>query len=345
MWLQTDAIAAIEYLDAVLSGLQDKTEQTQLMVSICANLGSRSGDLLPLLHNPSWKSPRNMRKFVPLVYTYIRLEDDVPRPDGVGFSGRVERDDAEVFRGQLLEMLVSTGDPEIAPVLREFLDIPLLLHLRDYIKHLLEVNREQLSEGRPMTARDVRTFADMFEKEPKSDMDLFQIGIRRLKEIKRWVEKGENSPRKEVHPEHQESGFRDWLGRKMNEKTNNRFTVVPEWEIVGGRPDLRLVMPGVTPVSLELKIADNWTLDDLLDGLDKQLIGKYLHDDRARYGIYVLALFNPDWKRRSLDRKHWVYNDEILKILQERLQAILGERADIEEVEIVVINFEAPKWA
>lgn len=343
MWLQTDATAAIEYLDTVLSGLNDETQQTQLMVSISVNLGSRTGDLLPLLHNPSWRSPQSMRKFVPLVYNYIRLEDDEPRPEGVGFSRRVERDDAETFRGQLLGIMVSTGDPEIAPVLREFLDLPLLLHLRDYIKHLLEVNREQLSEARPMTARDVRTFANTFETEPKTDADLFQIGVRRLLEIKRWVEKGEKSPRKEVNPEHKESGFRDWLERKMNEKSNNRFTVVPEWEIVGGRPDLRLVIPGVTPVSLELKIADNWTLDVLLDGLDKQLIGKYLHDDKARYGIYVLALFNPDWKRRSFDRKNWVYNDEILAILQERLREKLADRVDIEKVEIVLINFALPE--
>jgi hypothetical protein len=240
-------------------------------------------------------------------------------------------------------MMISTEDPDIASVLREFLDIPLLKHLGDYIKHLLEVNREQLSEGRPKTARDVRTFANTFETEPKTDTDLFQMGIRRLNEIKRWVEVGENSPRKEVHPDYNESGFREWLGRKMNEKTNNRFTVVPEWEIVGGRPDLRLVMHGVTPISLELKIADNWTLDKLLDGLDKQLIGQYLLDDRARYGIYVLALFNPDWKRRSLDGKSWVYNDEILKKLQERLREKLAGRDDIEKVEIVLINFALPE--
>jgi hypothetical protein len=35
-------------------------------------------------------------------------------------------------------------------------------------------------------------------------------------------------------------------------------------------------------VGLELKIADNWTFQELLDGLEEQLVGTYMRDFHAR---------------------------------------------------------------
>jgi hypothetical protein len=156
---------------------------------------------------------------------------------------------------------------------------------------------------------------------------------------KRWVEVGEDSPRREVHAEDNEAGFRDWLRRRLNETARGRYVVPPEWEIVGGRPDLRLVIPDAAPVSLELKIADNWTLQELLDGLEKQLIGAYLRDSRARYGIYVLALFNRERKWEPLEKGLRMDWEQMLDVLRKRLNEILASRIDIAGIEIVLIHF------
>jgi hypothetical protein len=311
------------------------------MTSICANISSRSGYRLPLLPKPSWLTPAAIRRFIPLVYRYIRREDDIDRSGGGAYTPTA-RDDAQEFRGGLFERMVATGDPEIEPVLQEFLSEPLLSHLSDYIRHLLEKHREQLADGPPWRARDVRTFATEYERDPQNDADLFRIGRRRVFDLKRWVETGEDSPRREVHVEDNESGFRDWLRRKLNETARGRYVVPPEWEIVGGRPDLRLVIPDAAPVSLELKIADNWPLQELLDGLEEQLVGTYMRDFHARYGIYVLALFNREREWVPLEEGPRIGSTQMLGILQKRAQEILDLRLDISGLEVVLIHFSSP---
>jgi hypothetical protein len=188
----------------------------------------------------------------------------------------------------------------------------------------------------------VRTFSSEYERDPQTDADLFRIGRRRLFDLKRWVEKGEDSPRREVHVEDNESGFRDWLRRKLNETARGRYLVPPEWEIVGGRPDLRLVIPDAAPVSLELKIADNWTFQKLLDGLEEQLVGTYMRDDHARYGIYVLALFKREREWMSLEDGAPIDSSQMLGFLHKRVQEILDLRLDISGLEVVLIHFSSP---
>jgi hypothetical protein len=210
------------------------------------------------------------------------------------------------------------------------------------MRHLLDKHRGELSEGRPWRARDVRAFATDYERDPQTDADLFRLGLRRLLDLKRWVEVGEDSPRREVHAVDKEAGFRDWLRRKLNETARRRYVVPPEWEIVGGRPDLRLVIPDAAPVSLELKIADNWALHELLDGLEKQLVGTYLRDHRARYGIYVLALFNCDRRWQAVDEGPRLDYEQMFCVLRARIDEILATRADIAGLELVLIHFSPP---
>ena len=339
LWLQVDALPAVESLEKRLA---TATDPTRALMRICSHLGGRSGDKLALLADPSWLTPAAMRRFLPLVYRHIRREDDIDRSGGEGYSPTA-RDDAQDFRGGLLERFAATKDPEVEAVLRDYLAEPLLSHLTDYIRHLLDQHREQLAELPVWRASDVRIFATDYEREPQTDADLFRIGLRRLADLKSWVETGEDSPRDEVNPEKNEAGFRIWLQRRLNEKARGRYVVPAEWEIDGrARPDLRLVIPSASPVSLELKIADKWTLQELLDGLEKQLVGTYLRDRRARNGVYVLALFNRDRKWESLDGGRRINCDEMLAILIARARDILRVRADIAGLEVVLIHFSPP---
>jgi hypothetical protein len=277
-----------------------------------------------------------------MVHRFIRREDDIDRSGGVPYSP-TPRDDAQQFRSDLLVRLVATGQPDVSGVLRELMTEPELAPLSDYIRHLLEKHRDQLAEAVSWRASDVRKFAAEYEREPQTDGDLFRLALGRLRDLKQLVEVGEDSPRKEVHAEDNEAGFRDWLRRRLNESTRGRFVVAPEWEIVGGRPDLRVVIPGVAPVSIELKIADNWTLPELIDGLEKQLVGAYLRDDRARFGLYVLALFNRKRLWVPLAEGPRIGCAEVFAILQQRVADVLATRSDIAGLDVVLILFSSPE--
>ncbi|MBA2412241.1 MAG: hypothetical protein H0V63_05380 [Burkholderiaceae bacterium] len=228
-------------------------------------------------------------------------------------------------------------------MLQELLTEPLPAHLSDYVRHLLENHRGQLAEGPAWRSGDVRSFAAEYERDPQTDADLFQIGLRRLRDLKRWIEIEEDSPREEVNRNNNEAGFRRWLQRRLNERSRGRYVVPQEWEIDGAaRPDLRLVIPNAAPVSLELKIIDERPLHDLIAGLEAQLVGTYLRDHRARYGIYVLALFNRDRKWEPLEEGPRINSEQMLGVLQRRIDDILVDRADIAGLEVLLIHFSLP---
>jgi hypothetical protein len=337
VWLQADALSALDELEAVLT---TATHPDQVMISICANLNARSGYRLPLLQGPSWLEPKALRRFIPLIYRYIRREDDIDRPSGECYTPGA-RDNAQEFRNGLFERLIAAKNTEVGPVLEELLSEPLLDHLHDYMRHLIEKHRAEMAESPSWRASDVRRFAIEYERDPQTDTDLFRLGMRRLRDLKSWVENGEDSPRKEVHEEDLESGLRDWLRRRLNDSSRG-FVVPPEWQIVGGRPDLRLVLPDAVPVSIEIKIADNWTLQQLVDGLETQLVGQYLRDDRARYGIYVLGLFDRDRKWDALEAGPRIGSEQVLNLLQNRSREILKARPDIAGLEVIMFCFAPP---
>jgi hypothetical protein len=42
-------------------------------------------------------------------------------------------------------------------------------------------------------------------------------------------------------------------------------------------------------VSLEIKVAESWSLTELDDALEVQLCGRYLRSDQGRYGVLLLV--------------------------------------------------------
>lgn len=310
------------------------------MTQICAQLSGEPADRPRLLAQPSWLAPEAFERFATLVCTYLRRDHDIHRYGGYTPGSR---DYAQRFRDTMLERFAAITHVRTEGVLERLLAVPEMGYLRDYIRHLLDNYRERLADASKWTAADVRTFAREHQRAPQSDADLFRIGVRRLADLKNWVERGEDSPRDEVDPAKNEVGFRRWLQRRLNEQSRGGYIIPQEWELDGGdRPDLRLTIPKAAPVSLELKIADNWTLQELIDGLQVQLVGKYMRDVRARYAIYVLALFSEKRRWKADDGITHLGIRDVIQLLREKAAEIMKTRTDVLDLEITYIDFSSP---
>jgi hypothetical protein len=339
LWVQLDAGPAIQCLERRLATADEKDAEN-VMVHICARLSGEPSDQPQLLPQQSWLSPDAFLRFVPLVFTYMRADHDIHREGGYTPGAR---DYAQRFRDTMLGRFSASDHASVEAVIEELLTLPAVARWRDYMEHLLDKHREGLAAATRWTAADVRTFAREHEREARSDLDLFRIGVRRLNDLKNWVERGEDSPRDEVDSAKNEVGFRRWLQRRLNDRSRGRYLIPQEWEIDGGeRPDLRLSVPGIAPVSLELKIADKWTLQELLDGLEFQLVGKYMRDIRAHYGIYVLALFAAKRTWKAADGTTRLAIDAVVQRLREQANEIMKTRKDVLGLEVVHIDFSPP---
>ncbi|MFH0990334.1 MAG: hypothetical protein V1799_10015 [bacterium] len=343
VWLQLDAESALKFLQETLQKIPDAGS---VMVRLCSVLHNDSRHRLPSVPSPDYATPILLRIFIPLVYRHIRPSEDTNRV-GTGTYSPTARDHAQEFRGGLIKLLSQSECAEADNVLFELLQEPSLSHLHDYILHILDDRTEKQAELPIWDPKDIRTFEKEYEKDPKTDHDLFKITCRRLQDIKHAVELSDDSIRTEMHKEDEERVLRIWLARKLKDRARNRYTVPQEEEIDRReRPDLRLENPKTQSqsVSIEIKWAENWTLEKLLERLENQLVGQYMRDNNSRYGIYLLGYIgkkNKDPWKDPIKQSRLSF-DQVVKIIEERAKTIVKERSNIDDIAVISIDFTDP---
>jgi hypothetical protein len=230
-------------------------------------------------------------------------------------------------------------------VLEELAGESSMAWMRDWIFNLIDKKLLKQADLSPWSSADLREFAELYEVPPKNDRDLFYIAMNRLSVLKCEVERSDNSSRTELHADYPEAELRRWLQRKLLERSRERYTVPQEAEIdQQERPDLRLERPGIDPVSVEIKWAENWTLPELLERLENQLCGQYLRAYNSRCGIYVLGYIGKDNKKYWIEpeTKRKLAFQEVVEVVRVRAQSLVRANPKIVELEVVSIDFRSP---
>lgn len=339
VWLQIDALPAISRLEILTPG----PDSDELVVQICACLRGDRGDQNPLLRQPDYQKPMALLRLIPLVYRHVRFADDIHRT-GTGSSIPEARDAAQDFRGMLIDLLSKNQDPAGTEVMHLLAEEPALVSVRDWVLKLLDERLEREAEMSPWNPSDLKSFASEHEVEPKSDKELFLIAAKRIRELKFDVEQSDNSLRDELHSEYKELHFRRWLARKLTERSRNRYNIAQEPEIdLQQRPDLRFMRPGIPgPVSVEAKLAEQWTVNDLLRSLQDQLVGQYLRDYQSRYGVYVLGFLGK--------KNNWVCPQTrvqidfrgLVEIISAQAEQIVKTNTHVGDIAVIGIDFREP---
>jgi hypothetical protein len=180
------------------------------------------------------------------------------------------------------------------------------------------------------------------EADPQTTEDLFRIGCSRLQEIKYDVEESDNSLRGEVHKDDDEIMLRKWFARKLNDRSRKRYTAIQEEEIESRqRPDIRLETPGLPPVSIEIKWAEEWTLPRLLERLEQQLVGQYMRDYKVRCGVYLLGYIGRKvhWEDPAAGKRRIF--PEVVEILERRAAEIAETDPRVSDLRVMGIDFRA----
>ena len=191
---------------------------------------------------------------------------------------------------------------------------------------------------------DLHSFAEQHEIDPKNDKELFAIARKRLQVLKWDVEQSDNSLRDELRRGDPEIHLRRWLQRKLNERSQKRYNIPQEEEIdLREKPDLRLENPKTDPISIEIKWADSWTLPQLLERLENQLVGQYLRAHNSRFGIFLLGFIGQKqhWDEPNTDKKLAFL--EVVEIVKQRALSLMQINPKIAGLEVVSIDFCEPK--
>ncbi|MFH0341422.1 MAG: hypothetical protein ACHBNF_04680 [Chromatiales bacterium] len=339
LWLQLEWQGALQYLKHYLCNNLDDAED--LMVNLCAGLGGRhhrSSELL--VEKPAYLAPECLREFIPLVFTGIRLEDDIDRTGGAAYSPTT-RDDAQSFRSGLLQRLAQTEETSSYETLMSLLNDPSMAGVREYLLHLIEQRAALDAEGPPWAPADVVEFAREYETDPRSVHDLFKIALRRFDDIKALIEYHDFSARDELNASSDEAALQRWLCRKLEERSRNRYKVVWSPKVdMKKEPDIRLDRAGMGSVAIEVKWADSWSLTDLEKAIRQQLVGLYLRSPNSRHGILVLGYMGRKQHWRS-DTTNLDFN-ELVQYLETIADHICQNDSNIGGLRVIGIDFVPP---
>ncbi|MBI4624370.1 MAG: hypothetical protein HY736_14285 [Verrucomicrobia bacterium] len=182
-------------------------------------------------------------------------------------------------------------------------DLPVFANYRDRLLHLREENLKQQADRERWRAADVREFAAEHETDPRTDRDLYRIVLKRVGDVKRDVEESDLGWRYELAAEVPEWRLRTWLASKLLVRSRQRYTV-PQESVIdqNERPDIRIEQPRAGVASLEMKWAQDWSFNALMEALEVQLLGQYLRAHNSRHGVLVLGMHQGG-------NRHWLPGD------------------------------------
>jgi hypothetical protein len=136
-----------------------------------------------------------------------------------------------------------------------------------------------------------------------------------------------------------EEDLQNFIARELDRRRGGQYTVVRESEITRKKkPDLRLVYSGCDgPVTLELKVAERWTLPELESALHSQLVGTYMRANNSRFGALVVCSSGPGKKWELGDRL--VAVQEVIGHLQAKAKEISRSNEGVDGLAVVWLDF------
>jgi hypothetical protein len=301
--LCVEADGALDALCAWLDDAEDTGEATRRMIAFC--------NALLEYREMRFDTPRRdferidiLRRFVPLIYRYVRIEEDNIHEDAYSPDAR---DHAETTRSYLLGRVCETSGRATFETLMAFSQELPHQRFRQRMVILARRRAAEDAEQAAWLATDVLSFAERAERAPRSARDLFDLVCSRLDDLRLDLEEGDASEARILRRVDQETEIRTWFANRLRQAARGRYSAPPEEELADvTRPDLRIHAPALdAPISIELKIADNWSYSQLLERLRNQLVGQYLRDIRSTFGIFLLV-----WRG---EQRHW-RNPEVGKV-------------------------------
>lgn len=275
----------------------DKSRLVQFVVSGLTD-GWRHSQKVYVFNN--FKTPKVLKELYLIAHQFIRDEDDIDRVGKGTYSPNL-RDYAQDARSAIFDELVKIGGHESYNMVIELSKT----HPVEKYRFLMRISAKKIAEkDADISAFDEKRFNE-FEKTltltPSNPKELYEHIIAKLIDIKIDFEEGDYSPfRLLISKNINEEIIRNFIGRELSQKSRNKYSLSQEDELADDkRPDLRIYGNGFNcTLPIEMKIADNWSGNELIEAMNNQLCKDYMMDTGTSHGIYLLI---------KKSKKTWVF--------------------------------------
>lgn len=282
MCLQADGAKTYEWLKANASD--------QLIIAVAAALSGEGELRLPRMEDADYLEPSMIANVCRLLAAHIRFAEDIDRV-GKGVYSPNTRDHAQEFRSFVIGKICSSqrniDDLAALAVEPDFLD------RREWLLESMDRLKRGAVQTSHWTEALVHEYGALYERQPADGDEFFALLCDRIDDLTYDIERAEHNIRNEINPEWREEELRSKIAAWLATHSRERYSESQEAVVPGEkRTDIRLHAPTLPPLTIELKWADRWTLEQLRERLRNQLCGQYLGDTANAYGVFLLVLGN-----------------------------------------------------
>lgn len=197
----------------------------------------------------------------------------------------------------------------------------------------------------PWAPVDVVQFEERYERPVRSSNDLYEVACSRLASLKYELERDDFSNRDLLRQDErdraQEKLVQVWFAREFSNAARGQYTVHREEEgMEGDKPDIRLASEKADgPTSIEIKVADSWEYDELVNALEDQLVRRYMRAERSRHGVLLMTWHGkqPTWS----DGNQELSFQQVVERLREKASEVRASDGGIDGLSVVGIDLTA----
>ncbi len=337
MWVDWEAEQAIPVLEAWLEELSDEQAKITAETFVTYLVGDRSGRG-GIGGMETYITPQYLKQLYILAHRFIRAEDDIDRSTGGAYMPGL-RDDAQAARNRLFSLLSELPDKAAYDAMKELEQEHPEPNYRHWMKKQAYKRAEADADLEPWSCEQVCQFATYQLVTPRTHKQLFELGVLKLKNMKIWLEQGNDSPWETWQKAEQENEVRNLVTGWLNQNCRDQYTTAQEPELANNqRMDIWLNSNYVNaPVPIELKLLDkSWSGNQLCERLRNQLVGDYLRANGASCGVFLLVSANTKKNWQIGDRS--VSLDELRDALMNFWTSISKEYPTVSAIEVIVID-------
>jgi hypothetical protein len=317
-----DPVQGIDTIEQTLNAVKE-SDRTRLAVHLFAN------GIPPSLFEITDQDVRAnaLKRLLLCARTYIRPEQDNVHDEGVYTPDA--RDDAQHVRSRLLESLIATPGAETHKIILELADNPLFSHFPDRLRFRAREQAAKDAEFAPYIPDTLVTLEKKFEAPPRSRDELFAVMMDRLDDIQHDIAHHKFTIRQILRSIKQETEMQRYLAGKLHDKANGAYAAVerePE-DADRKKPDIRLsAVHGDQQAAIEVKLAENWSINDFRRALSNQLVGQYLRHESCKAGCLLLTCNGSKFYWEHPETKEHICFSTLIDLLQTEAVAIAQEK-------------------
>lgn len=341
-WMGTDVAAAWGFVERALTATPD--DARAVLVRILGFWDEVRFDV-KTMWSELRQQPALLASIIPTLFRYLPPRDD-PQHTGV-YEVTIE-DRAVDIRSRFPRLLEQISGPEAHAALKALAAHADLAAVRPFFQDAVRRHGEAAAEGEPWIPARIVAFAAEHECDPRIPDDLFRLACNRLRAIQHDIEERDFGDRGLFPAKTPEIALQRYFAGRLERESRGRYDVTREEEVADHKePDIRLRHPQAGVVSIEIKPLDSgrYSVAELKDTLETQLVGQYMRAVDSRHGILLLCMIESrKWEIEkpdgTVDRSAGL--PDLLRVLNDAADGLVARRPDI--YGLTVIGIDSTPW-